>query len=316
MGRFTSGMRSMSSGERYEMHYNSARHNLLVAIIFTVINCVLAVVGAGVYFLFSCAFPYAMAYDGAFWTGIMYSAEEYAEMGILASDMLPKWVFFVMLVPAVIAIALYVLCWVFSKNRVGWMIAATVMFVLDTLFMLLYYIPDITMILDYIFHAWVLFLLIRGIIAHYKLKKIDAEIAANAPVDVFGTMPGAAANAQPQNIYAGIDGEEPAEAEGAKPEPENNDSPVLHRADYSVKNRILLIVQWEDYEICYRRVGKTNELVVNSMVYDILDTGAIESAHELSCTVGGHEITAGTGADSFMFITFDGQVIKKKLRMV
>ena len=147
MGRFTSGMRSMSSGERYEMHYNSARHNLLVAIIFTVINCVLAVVGAGVYFLFSCAFPYAMAYDGAFWTGIMYSAEEYAEMGVLASDMLPKWVFFVMLVPAVIAIALYVLCWVFSKNRVGWMIAATVMFVLDTLFMLLYFIPDITMIL-------------------------------------------------------------------------------------------------------------------------------------------------------------------------
>ena len=124
-----------------------------------------------------------------------------------------------------------------------------------------------------------------------------------------------ASPAQPQNIYAGIDGEEPAEAEEAKPEPENNDSPVLHRADYSVKNRILLIVQWEDYEICYRRVGKTNELVVNSMVYDILDTGAIESAHELSCTVGGHEITAGTGADSFMFITFDGQVIKRKLRL-
>lgn len=312
MGRFTSGFRGMSRDEKYEAQYNSARGNLLLAIIFTVVNCLLAALGANVYFLFSCSFPYAMAYDGAFFTGLACTEEEFLALGFTQSDMMPMWYLFVMLIPAVIAIALYVLCWVFSKKRVGWMIAATVLFVLDSLFLVLYYVPDITLILDYLFHAWVLFLLIRGIVAHFKLKQMDAQ-QTSVQTDVFGTT--ATVNpvdpAGMQDIYAGLDTEEKKQ-----PEPAADDSPVLHRADYSVKNRILLIIQWEDYEICYRRVGKTNELVVNSMVYDILETGAIEPAHELSCKVGGHEITAGTGADSFMYITFDGQTIKRKLRLV
>lgn len=312
MGRFTSGFRGMSQGEKYEAYYNGARNNLLLAIIFTVVNCVLAAVGANVYFLFSCSFPYAMAYDGAFFTGLACTEEEFLALGFTQSDMMPMWYLYVMLIPAVIAIALYVLCWVFSKKRVGWLIAATVLFVLDSLFMILYYVPDITMILDYLFHAWVLFLLIRGIIAHFKLKSLNAQ-QAFVQTDVFGTTQ-AVNSVDPagmQDIYAGLDTEEKKQ-----PEPAADDTPVLHRADYSVKNRILLIIQWEEYEICYRRVGKVNELVVNSMVYDILETGAMETAHELACKVGGHEITAGTGADSFMYITFDGQTIKRKLRLV
>lgn len=320
MGRFTAGTRSMTKGELYQSHYNGARINLLIAVVFTVINCILAVVGGSTYFLFSCSFPYAMVSEGAFWTGVMYSPEEYLELGIPESEMMPMSFLYIMLVPAVVAVVLYVLCWIFSKKHVGWMIAGASLFVIDTLFLILYYGVYPEFIMDYLFHGWVLFILIRGIVSRFRLKEVEREAAlvggeAFVPVPVQTEEEAEPEQSAMQETFE--QGEAtPAESETAEPTPERQDSPVLHMADYSAKNRILLMAQVEDYEICYRRVGKINELVVNSMVYDLLDTGFAEQPHELSCVLGGHEITVGTGADSHMYITFDGEIVKRKLRLV
>ena len=250
------------------------------------------------YFLFSCTFPYAMVSEGAFSAGIMFSPEEYAEMGYAEADLLPIWFFFILLVPALVALGVYLLCWALSKKRVGWLIAATVAFVLDTLFLIFWYgfAPD--MIIDYLFHAWALFLLIRGCLAHFKLKAVQAQ-AAEVSGENFEEVPESLA-------------EEQAQAYASAPV----DSPALHAADFSVKSRVLLEYREKAYDICYRRVGKVNELVVNGMVYDILDTGRVEHPHELCAIVDGHEIVAGYGADSRMYIRFDGEVLVKKIRWV
>lgn len=298
MARFTQGPRSMTKGERYAVHYNSARANLLLAMIFTVVNSVLACIGGNLYFLFSITFPYSMVSEGAFWTGMMGTPEEYAEIGYTEADLLPKWFLLIMIVPAVISLGVYLLCWIFSKKRVGWMIAATAVFVLDTMFLIFWYDVDVTMLLDYLFHGWALFIFIRGCIAHFKLKELRAQ-AEEVSGEAFEPVP-----------------EEVAKAEAQAYEGTKADTPVLHMADYSVKSRVLLEYKEQNYDICYRRVGTTNELVINSRVYDLLDTGRIEYPHELCAYVDGHEIVAGYGADSRMYIRFDGDVIKKKIRWI
>ena len=345
MGRFTAGGRSLSKQELYRSHYNSARANLLIAVVFTLINCVLIFVGGSTYFLFSCSFPYAMAFEGAFWTWRGLSPEEYAELGWTQADMLPDAFLYIMLAIAAVAVGLYVLCWFLSKKRVGWMIAAASLFVVDTMFLILYYDVQIDFLLDYLFHAWVLFILIRGIISFYRAKQLEKEEALIGEESFvpFGTVEGAEPEAQAaeqdsaeqetaeqetaeqetaeqETAEQETAEQEAGQAADAKDSPEQasekKDSPVLHMADYSVKNRILLIMQVDDLEICYRRVGKVNELVVNSMVYDLLDTGHVETAHELSAVVKGREIAVGTDAASHMYICVDGEVVKRKLRLV
>lgn len=335
MGRFTAGGRSLSKQELYRSHYNSARANLLIAVVFTLINCVLIFVGGSTYFLFSCSFPYAMAFEGAYWTWRGLSPEEYAEYGLTQANMLPDAFLYVMLAIAAVAVGLYVLCWFLSKKRVGWMIAAASLFVVDTMFLILYYGVHIDFLLDYLFHAWVLFILIRGIISFYRAKQLEKEEALIGEESFvpFGTAQGVEPEAQAaEQGTAEQDSaeQETAEQETAEQEAgqeadakdlpeqasEKKDSPVLHMADYSVKNRTLLTMQVDDLDICYRRVGKVNELVVNSMVYDLLDTGHVESPHELSAVVKGREIAVGTDASSQMYIRVDGEILRRKLRFI
>ncbi len=297
MARYTYGTHSMTKGERYAAHYNSARANLLVAMVFTLLNSVLSLIGGNMYFLFSCSFPYTMVSYGAFWSGI-YPPEVYQELEVPESDLLPLWFLFVLLVPAVLALGAYLLCWIFSKKHVGWMIAATVLFVLDSLFLILWYQPAADMIMDYLFHAWVLFFFIRGCISYFKLKEVNA-LAAEVSGEAFEEIPEQVAEAQAQ-AYAGT----------------KANTPVLHAADFGVKSRVLLEHKEQNYDICYRRVGKVNELIINGMVYDLLDTGRMEQPHELCAYVDGHEIAAGFGADSRMYIRFDGDILKKKIRWI
>lgn len=308
MGKFFGGTRGMSARELNEAKYRDARVNLLIGMIATVVNCVLAVIGADMYFLFSITFPYAMALDGAVNCGLVYDLETYRElMENPLAEFLPMPYLYILLVVAVIPLIVYLLCWIFSKKRVGWLIAATALFVIDTLFLILYFGVDVSMLLDYVFHGWMLFILIRGILAHFKLKALLNEPVQTAQ-PIFVPMPEAGEAQQ------GSDAESTEQAADAQPAGKA-DTPVLHRADFSVKSRVLLQEQVQGYDICYRRVGKINELVVNSMVYDILDTGLMETAHELSCTLGGHEIAVGTDTASQMYIRVDGEIVKKKFRI-
>lgn len=67
---------------------------------------------------------------------------------------------------AVVLAILYVLPFIFSKKlRPGWLLFTLVIFILDTLFMLI----------DNLFHIWVIVSLFIGVSAGYKLKKLPSE---------------------------------------------------------------------------------------------------------------------------------------------
>ncbi len=183
---------------------------------------------------------------------------------------------------AVVALGLYFLCWIFSKRHYGWMIVALVLFSLDTLILAGVYLraKDTSGILDVVFHIWVLVHLARGIKYGHQLKTLPEE---------------------PEQV----------------PTPETPSAPVadttpLRRADTEVKHRVLLETQAAGYRICYRRVKRVNELVINGYVYWEMEM-LVETAHELGAVLGGHQIQAGFDSRN-SYIQVDGATVAKKMR--
>lgn len=77
---------------------------------------------------------------------------------------------------AVVLAILYVLPFIFSKKlRPGWLLFTLVIFILDTLFMFIDAGIQTNMIIDYLFHIWVIVSLAIGMSAGYKLKKLPSE---------------------------------------------------------------------------------------------------------------------------------------------
>ncbi len=160
----------------YTQKYNISRGNLLLVVAITLINIVMADLGSDTYFLFSAILPYSLALFGALWTGKLpeeyYTPDQWPEN----TPFSPDSVLYSMVAVAVVILALYFVCWIFSKNlRSGWLIGATVLFGIDTLYMLLIYGVGIDSVMDILFHAWVLYYLISGIIYGNKLKKLPPE---------------------------------------------------------------------------------------------------------------------------------------------
>lgn len=144
-------------GEICQQKYNTARINLLLMIGLTVLNVVLAFVGSDSMMLFSAIVPYI----AAVWTTI------------------PEFqpIIIPLIAIAVISIAAYLVCWIFSKKHYGFMIAALALFVIDTLALVAFYLwaGEVSGILDIVIHAWVLYYLIIGVINGVKLKKLPEE---------------------------------------------------------------------------------------------------------------------------------------------
>ena len=84
---------------------------------------------------------------------------------------------FVGFIAVAIALAiLYVLPFIFSKKlRPGWLLFTLVIFILDTLFMFIDAGIQTNMIIDYLFHIWVIVSFAIGMSAGYKLKKLPPE---------------------------------------------------------------------------------------------------------------------------------------------
>ena len=85
---------------------------------------------------------------------------------------------------AVVLAILYVLPFIFSKKlRPGWLLFTLVIFILDTLFMLIDVGVQSDMLVDNLFHIWVIVSLFIGVSAGYKLKKLlpeEEELAEEA----------------------------------------------------------------------------------------------------------------------------------------
>lgn len=172
----------LSERQIQENKFTSARTNLLIVLVFTVVNILLLVTKSDTYFLFSAFVPYLLAVLGMEMCGMF--PDEYYGGDTSGYMFLSEGFLYVMLAIAAVVLALYLLCWIFSKKgKAGWMIFALVLFALDTVLLLINGI-SMDMILDYVFHAWVLYSLFTGITAAKKLKNLPED-----PVEVFDVEP-------------------------------------------------------------------------------------------------------------------------------
>ena len=165
----------MSPREETQRKYNNCRANLLVVVLFTIINLFTLTFGNS-YFLFSATLP---ALFPTVMSELAADTEYLASMGILPEE--ASVLVIVGLVIGLILTVPYLLCWIFSKKRVGWMVAALVFFSVDSLLLLLSF--DVTMIPDILIHAWVMFYLITGVKHGFKLKTLPED----EPLPEFGT---------------------------------------------------------------------------------------------------------------------------------
>lgn len=183
---------------------------------------------------------------------------------------------------AIVIIVLYFLCWLLSKKHPGWMTVALVLFALDTLALAGLYlsIGEVSGIMDVLFHIWVLFYLFQGVSSAAKLKKLPPEELAES-------------------------GERPSEMENSVPK---------RRAEEDVKHRVLLECEHGTHRICYRRVKRVNELVINGWVYDEYEA-MMEMAHVLTACIDGHIIEVGFDGHSWSYCRVDGEEVAKKMRL-
>lgn len=127
--------------------YRNARYNLWLVTAITALN-VLFVAISDTYLLFSAQIPLFCSVFG--WS--MYAEEG---MGI-------AWLIGGIAVGLILTLP-YLVCAIFSKKHYGFMIAALVLFSMDTLLMFWWFGIALSMVLDYLFHAWVLYYLIVGV---------------------------------------------------------------------------------------------------------------------------------------------------------
>lgn len=260
-----------------ESKYNKSIANLLLVVIFTVINIVLLVLNANSYFLFSAFIPYFAVDYGMFFCG-MYPEDFYADMTDF--ELLDSSFLYFTIAVAVVILLFYLVSWYFAKKKKLWaLICALVLFTVDTLAMFALTGFSTDSIIDIIFHIWVIVYLIIAINTFNKIKKSPAEpIPEQAGTDMI----------------------------------EINSSPL--RAAEDVKNRVFLETDAFDMHIIYRRVKHTNELIVNGFVYDEYEALA-EFAHTLIANVNGHQIEAIYDG-SYVKIIVDTEEKAKKIRIL
>lgn len=158
--------------------YNAGRVDVLLIALFTLVNIIAAAFATedGTYFLFCAMIPYYFVLLGLILSGSMsqdFYNELQEEIG-METPVFGKSILYTMLVIAIIIIVVYLLMWFLSKNnRVGFLVAALVLFGIDTLFTL--FMLNSAAILDLAIHALAIWGIARGVVAGYKLKKLPIE---------------------------------------------------------------------------------------------------------------------------------------------
>ncbi len=159
----------MSPRDEVEMKYKRSRYNLLLVAIVSIVN-LFSLAFSQSYFLFSARLP-ALFVELA----LPMSENEVVE---------PSAFIFPIIIGIILTVP-YLLCFFFSKKRPGWMIPALVFFAIDCLFIIFLALFDVTaVIVDILFHGWVMFYLITGVINGFKLKKMPED----EPLPEFGTV--------------------------------------------------------------------------------------------------------------------------------
>ena len=135
-----------------ERKINSARSSLLFIVILSIVN--IFAISGGSYFLFSAYLPQ-----------VFIALAVYGDPSLLMP----------MIVLSIIYIFPYLLCFIFAKKRKGWMIAALVLFIIDSIFFVIDVLPllmlgDISFLFDAIIRVYALVTLIVGVTGYSKLE--------------------------------------------------------------------------------------------------------------------------------------------------
>lgn len=268
--------------EALENKYKNSISNILLVLGFTAVNVVLLLLNSNTYFLFSAFLPYMAADYGMYFCGLY--PEEYYYGDEVFFD---KSFLFLTVAIAVIMLLLYFVSWVFAKKKkVGWLIFALVFFCIDTVAMLVMTEIGADSIIDIAFHVWVIVSLASGVYAYFQMKKLPAD----EPVTVETS------DSPNGDIAAPVE------------------SRALRMADSEVNARVFVQADYDGKHIEFRRVKRTNELVINGVVYDEHEALA-EGAHTLTAVVGGQKIEAVFDGFTNVFICVDGQEIAKEKRL-
>ena len=287
-----------------ERRYATARYDVLIIFVFTVLNILMAVFDGSYYLLFSAYVPYVITLCGMVFCG-MYPDEFYtgdwADMNFIKNEY-----FAIFIIVALAITSLYLLAFFLSKKpRVGWLIFSLVFISLDTILIFFIFSPEF--IVDLVIRAFMIVGLSIGIASHFKLKKLPAEESATVndslSINLTTTL---------DNTY------NPVYSETGDSQTDNRfvvDSPILRKADFEVKARVFLEYEIFGHKIIYRRVKKTNELIVDGNVYDEY-IARMEFWHTLNASVDGHLFSAGIlQMTSRSFIAVDGKIVKEKIRI-
>ena len=142
--------------------YNNSRLSILLLFIFSVIN-IFSISTLGTYFLFSAYLPQVLI-----------------SLAYLDPSLTP-----VMVILSILYILPYLLCYIFSKKKAGWMVAALVLFSVDSLFFLIdlfAYLAagDLSFIIDLFFRIYVLASLIIGVVNRKQAVSVANGVQENA----------------------------------------------------------------------------------------------------------------------------------------
>ena len=165
-----------NSPEYLERKVSTGRATLLMILLFTLVNLVFLMADFGTYFLFSASVPYYL-------TVFCLLMEGWNPAGpmVLAA-----------LVVSAVILAVYLMCWILSKKGSGWMITATVLFILDTValipasFLLLE--KPMGNMMDLVFHIWAIVELIQAAVSARKLKTLEQQ-QMDVPANLHYTNP-------------------------------------------------------------------------------------------------------------------------------
>lgn len=142
--------------------YNNSRLSILLLFIFSVIN-IFSISTLGTYFLFSAYLPQVLI-----------------SLAYLDPSLTP-----VMVILSILYILPYLLCYIFSKKKAGWMIAALVLFSVDSLFFLIdlpAYLAagEVSFLIDLFFRIYVLASLIIGVVNRKQAVSVANGVQENA----------------------------------------------------------------------------------------------------------------------------------------
>ena len=141
--------------------YLRARNNLGVALVLTIINMALSAFGSSLNFPFSVFVPDLLV-------GLGKASNTHGVYCYGASA---------------VVMALFGMCWLFCVVRPWWMVCALVLFVLDTVAMggltILCMNGNVdlgmSVLINAVFHIWVLYYLVKGVGAGFKLRRLLGE---------------------------------------------------------------------------------------------------------------------------------------------